>query len=216
MRVSRLVPLAAAALVAALAAPNAEAVLITGINTTQALVDPSTQPSATATRSVVLGGAGLTITDVNITIDFQKCDDTVSLPLTGGCPASASSFSYNREIVFRLTSPDGTTVSLVEQDTYSGQTPGARVQVTFDDSAASAVGGPTLVSGIFRPVSTLTAFNGESPDGMWTLYIEDTVGFDPLGVYGYRLDVEAVPEPGTMLLLGSGIAGLVVRRRRRA
>lgn len=214
MRVSRLVPMAAAALVAALAAPNAEAVLITGINTTQALVDPSTQPSSSATRSVVLGGAGLTITDVNITIDFIKCDDPLSLPLPGSC--SGTGFSFNREIVFRLTSPDGTTVSLVEQDTYSGQTPGTRAQVTFDDSAASAVGGVTLVTGTFRPVSTLTAFNGEAPDGMWTLYIEDTVGLDPLGVYGYRLDVEAVPEPGTMLLLGSGIAGLAVRRRRRS
>lgn len=35
------------------------------------------------------------------------------------------------------------------------------------------------------------------------------------GVDYSRLDIEAVPEPGTLLLIGSGLAGLAARSRRR-
>jgi hypothetical protein len=36
------------------------------------------------------------------------------------------------------------------------------------------------------------------------------------GILLDNVQVEAVPEPGTMMLLGSGIVGLALRRRRRA
>jgi hypothetical protein len=44
---------------------------------------------------------------------------------------------------------------------------------------------------------------GTGGSGTYTIDLEGAVG-------------SAVPEPGTLLLLGSGISALVVRRRRRA
>lgn len=38
----------------------------------------------------------------------------------------------------------------------------------------------------------------------------------PAGSFSFSANTEAVPEPGTLLLIGSGLAGLALRRRRKA
>lgn len=174
------------------------------------------------TRTVNASGAGV-VTDLNITIDFSKCDDPNPGPAATGC--TGGGFSFNREIHFRLTSPNATEVELVIQDSYSGQTPGARVIVGFDDEASTTVGGPLLISGPFRPVEALSAFDGEASDGTWTLLVHDTVGADPLQFYRFTLCINeteacvvatsnAVPAPAALLLVGLGVTAFGVIRRR--
>ena len=123
-------------------------------------------------------------------------------------------FSFNREVEFILESAQGTLVNLVLQDTYSGQTSGDRVVVDFDDEAGSTVGGAVLLSGAFRPVGLLSAFDGENATGVWTLRIRDTVGLDPLTFFSATLNVE-IPEPGSLALAGLALAGLGLGAARR-
>jgi len=193
---------------------SAHAAILSATNIDQVVVD-----EASATRSVVLG-AGI-ITKVVVTLDFMKCDDPLALPppLPAACVGQA--LAFENEIIFRLTSPAGTVISLVEADTYtSNSSPGARVTVIFDDLLGSDfVGMSGLVSETAKPIQSLALLDGQNAFGNWELYLEDTAGADPLGLASFRLDVTVldrqVPEPATLALFGLGLIGLGALRRRR-
>jgi len=167
---------------------------------------------SSSSTSLIFTDAG-SIADLNVFIDFTKCDD----PILSNGTCSGLGFTFNSEIVFSLTSSAGTVVDLVLAGTYSGQTPGARVGVLFDDDAATIVGGSFITSGTFAPIGSLADFNGEDLLGSWTLNFTDTVRFDPLSLNAWRIDatIADVPEPSVIALLGLGLAGFGFTRRRK-
>lgn len=150
------------------------------------------------------------ITDLNVMLEFAKCDGPPVLPTGNNCLATGNSF--NDEIMFRLTSPTGTTVNLINAGTYFGGTRGSgRVQLTLDDEAATAVGGPVLAAGTFRPTGLLAAFDGTDMHGNWALTIRDTSAQDPLSYFASSLDIsyKVIPEPGSFALFGLALCALL-------
>ncbi len=50
--------------------------------------------------------------------------------------------------------------------------------VTFDDSASKTVKGTRPVDGTFKPMESLSVFNGKSPFGEWKFYFADSSSND--------------------------------------
>ena len=147
---------------------------------------------------------------MNLRIDFTKCDD----PIEPDGTCSGGGRAFWDDIIFTLTSPAGTTVDIVLEDTYDSRSDsGDRVVVDFDDSAATQVGGDMFVSGAFRPVGFLSDLVGENPTGIWTLFFADASSPDPLSLNAWELTVTTVPEPNTALLVALGLVALGALRR---
>lgn len=175
---------------------------------------PGQVDGRTIIRTVTVGPgdlrAGATIADVDVTIEFEKLDhENCANPYSGGNP-------YNPEILFYLTSPGGTRVVLVESQynwggsglgpTYTANhSYGGHVAVTFDDAAATPVGGLMPVSGTFRPEQPLAALTGEDPFGTWTLTAGDDSAGDALCFAGFGLAVTAEAEASATVSLVLGV-----------
>ena len=134
--------------------------------TTVPVTIPTTVATVTSTLNIPTGG---TISDVNIDVDITH--------------------TWINDLTLRLTSPTGTIVTLIANPCN----PGASVNdilATFDDSGTAFVCGDFPgVSGIVLPSQALTAFNGQSSTGTWTLTVVDAFNQDGGAINAWSLNI---------------------------
>jgi subtilisin-like proprotein convertase family protein len=118
----------------------------------------------TFVSELTIAGPSPSITDVNV---FVNIDHT-----------------YVGDLTLTVISPLGTEVELVDGEGASGDDFAGTL---FDDEAANPIwAGDPPFSGVFRPeFDLLSAFDGESPDGTWTLRIEDDYPSEDDGVLNF-------------------------------
>jgi hypothetical protein len=97
------------------------------------------------------------------------------------------------DLVVQLTSPGGTTVTLINQAGGAVNSGNNFCQTALDDDATSSIQ-DVLVSqapftGSFTPASPEAAFTGESADGTWTLNVSDNAFFDIGNIRAFSFDL---------------------------
>jgi subtilisin-like proprotein convertase family protein len=155
--------------------------LISGTTTTTAsytgpaVAVPDNVPAGV---NITLPVSGLTgpVLDLNFRLDAASsgvCDNTI------GNTNASMDHTFNGDLIFRLTSPAGTTVTLINRRGGGGNN---FCTVLLDDDggfpATSTMSTAGAISGNFAPENPLSAFDGQNPNGNWILNVSDNAGID--------------------------------------
>ncbi len=123
-----------------------------------------------ATVLIPVSGLSGTIADVDVRFDGATCSTATTATTVGVQHPNVGDLNA------RVQSPDGVGINLFSR---IGGTGNNICQMRLDDAAATGV--QTLAaasnpySGSFRPLESLAAFNGRSPNGVWQVRVEDVV-----------------------------------------
>ncbi len=174
------------------------------------------------------GGAVTDGTPLVVTVNVVSAEDQINdvdlgLDIT---------HTWIGDMEITLESPAGTVVTL--RDNYNGNVD--NLVGTYDDESANAEdGGTTDISpnagtsvADLQPLNALSVFDGEDPNGTWTMTITDTVGGDDGTLNSWDLVVTAtaavvltVPTLGewgliifSLLLLNLAVFYVVKRKRK--
>ncbi len=112
--------------------------------------------------------------------DFQTTYSTISvtgLSSIGDLNVTLDvTHTYDGDLQAYLTSPLGTRIHIFGG---VGQNGDNFTNTTLDDEAATSItNGIAPFAGSFKPQELLSAFDGQNPNGVWTLEISDTAGAD--------------------------------------
>lgn len=118
--------------------------------------------------------------------DVTITDLTVNVQIT---------HTYVGDLNISLRSPAGTTVTLLDRPGVPASTYGCSnddLDVTFDDASSQQLesycaGQTPWYSGVAQPTQPLSAFDGESTQGTWSLIVSDNAGADTGAILDWSL-----------------------------
>lgn len=118
------------------------------------------------TSTLTVSGAGITINDLNV-LGLQGTHTWVS------------------DLTVELTSPAGTTVQLWSALCGSADD----FNINLDDEAGTGIACPINLGNTEIPVNPLSAFDGENPNGTWTITFTDGAGGDVGQLDAWSLEI---------------------------
>jgi subtilisin-like proprotein convertase family protein len=123
--------------------------------------------------------------------------------------------TYDADLIISLSHGGRSVLLSNRQGGSGGQN---YTNTVFDDQATVAINAGFAYApytGAFRPEQFLSAFNDLDAFGLWTLSVTDLEAGDDGTINRFGITA-AVPEPGSLGLLGLGLAGFAAARRRKA
>ncbi len=123
-----------------------------------------------------VSGATGAIANLVFSIDGTACSTDADSATVG------LAHTWTGDIVLKLTSPSGTTVTLINR-AGGGLNDGVNFcQTVLDDAAVDSIQAvapeDAPYTGTWKPANPLSAFNGEDPNGTWTVNVSDNAFFD--------------------------------------
>ncbi len=140
-------------------------------------------PGTPAVVPLTVSGVAGRITDLNFRIDGGSCNTTVGSTTVG------VDHTFANDLNFKLKSPMGTEITVINRADLNGNN---FCQTLLDDQS----GGPSIqgvqaadapFTGSFTPANPLSAFNGEDPNGTWTLTVTDNFIGDTGSIRAFSL-----------------------------
>ena len=131
-------------------------------------------PAAAAEAPVIVSGLIGVVTDVDVRINGTSCSSVDNSTTVG------VTHTFVGDLVISLRAPSGQIVTLMNR---AGSTGTNLCNTRFDDDAGApsiqtVSGANHPFSGTFAPASSLSAFDGLSPNGSWTFIVSDQAGGD--------------------------------------
>ena len=151
-------------------------------------------PGATVGASVTATGQSGVVTDVNLLIGGSACTTSAGATTVG------IAHTFVNDLQVRLTSPSGTTVTVINEIDGGGNN---LCQTLLDDEGAASIQGVVTsqapFTGTFTPNAPLSAFDGESPNGTWTLSVQDFFSADIGSIRDFTVIITTdVPAPSAV------------------
>ena len=148
---------------------------------------PDDTPAGVDVPITVSGFPGA-LAKLRFSIDGTSCTTDVGATTVG------LDHSWVGDLILTLTSPSGTRVTLANRPGGTGNSGNNFCQTVLDDSGASSIQSITSAgapfTGTFSPASPLAAFNGEDPNGTWTLNVSDNAFIDTGSVRAFTLSMD--------------------------
>ncbi len=94
------------------------------------------------------------------------------------------------DLTFILESPEGTSVILISEACDNED----NFDINFDDQSMGTIPCPYSDGNSYAPIGALAAFNGENPQGTWTLTVIDDANQDGGSLNNWGLEICAVPD----------------------
>ncbi|MDX6695391.1 MAG: hypothetical protein QOF02_2994 [Blastocatellia bacterium] len=167
---------------------------------------------------VVVSGLSGNLGDFNFRVDGSACSSTIGSTTVG------IDHTWIGDITIKVTSPQGTTVSVFDRPGVPATTVGFNrnniCNMLLDDEG----GFPSVetadiepVTGNFSPNNPMSAFDGQNPNGTWTINVSDSAGQDTGSVRAFTLQISTfacqsvtAPSPKPFDFTGDGKADLSV------
>jgi subtilisin-like proprotein convertase family protein len=129
-----------------------------------------------------------TIADLNFRFDGNACSNAPGATTVG------LTHPWVGDLVVTLTSPQNTTVTLMNRPGGAGNAGDNFCQTLLDEeggvlSVQNVTAGGAPYSGAFRPAAALAAFRGQNPNGTWLLRVSDAAAQDVGVVRAFTLIV---------------------------
>jgi subtilisin-like proprotein convertase family protein len=129
-------------------------------------------------------GLPLNITDnttISSTINFNRSGTINAVKVKN----LMGTHTYVSDLTFTLTSPQGTAVVLLANQCTSAD----NFNISLEDASATVLACPINDGSTKKPQNPLSAFNGQNPQGNWTLMVNENADQDVGTLTGWTLEV---------------------------